>query len=83
MIYKILFKKSFERDLKKIDKEQANRILNKIEEDLPGKADSLPSLTGKFSRLKKCRIGGYRIIFAIIGETIIILRISHRKEAYK
>jgi len=79
--FKILFKKSVDRDLKKIDNELANRILNKIEEDLSEKADSLPSLTRKFSGLKKCRIGLYRVIFTIIGESIIILRISHRREA--
>jgi mRNA-degrading endonuclease RelE of RelBE toxin-antitoxin system len=47
--YKIAFKKSVSRDLKKIDKEQAKRILNKIESELPQKAETLPTLTGKFS----------------------------------
>ena len=37
MIYKIKFKKSVSHDLKKIDKEQANRILSKIENELSSK----------------------------------------------
>jgi len=50
--YKIAFKKSVGRDLKRIGKDQADRILKKIEEELPEKADTCPSLTGKFTGLK-------------------------------
>ena len=83
MSYKIAFKKSVARDLKKIDKDQADRILRKIEDDLPGKAEAFPVLTGKFSGLRKFRVGDYRIIYSIIGDTALILRISHRREAYR
>ncbi len=40
MSYKIAFKKSVARDLKKIDKDQADRILSKIEDELPEKAET-------------------------------------------
>ncbi|MBW2006157.1 MAG: type II toxin-antitoxin system RelE/ParE family toxin [Deltaproteobacteria bacterium] len=83
MKYKIAFKKSVSRDLKKIDKEQADRILKKIEDELPQKAEALPILTGKFSGLRKFRVGDFRVIFSIIGDTALILRIRHRKEAYR
>lgn len=83
MSYKIAFKKSVGRDLKKTSKDQAEKILKKIEEHLPEKADSYPSLTGKFTGLKKCRVGNYRIIYSIIGDTVLILRISHRQKAYR
>ena len=81
MSFKIAFKKSVARDLKRIDKEQAERILNKIDEELPDKAESFPVLSGKFSGLRKFRVGDYRIIYSIIGDTALILRISHRREA--
>ena len=83
MNYKIAFKKSVERDLKKIDKEQASKILKKIEDELPEKAETLPVLTGKFSGLRKFRIGDFRVIFSIIGDIALILKIRHRKEAYR
>ncbi|MFC1815875.1 type II toxin-antitoxin system RelE/ParE family toxin [Thermodesulfobacteriota bacterium] len=83
MNYKIAFKKSVARDLKKIDKEQATKILKKIEDELPEKAETLPGLTGKFSGLRKFRIGDFRVIFSIIGDTALILRIRHRKQAYR
>jgi mRNA interferase RelE/StbE len=81
--YKIAFKKSVSRDLKKIDKEQAKRILNKIESELPQKAEIFPTLTGKFSGLRKFRVGDFRVVFSIIGDTALVLRIGHRKKVYK
>ena len=83
MSYKIAFKKSVSRDLKKIGKDQAERILAKIEEQLPDKADSFSPLTGKFAGLREFRVGDYRVIYAIIEDTALILRISHRRESYR
>ena len=83
MSYRIAFKKSVRGDLKKIGKKQAERILKKIEEDLPNKAETFPSLKGKFAGLRKFRVGDYRVIYTIIEDTAIILRVSHRRESYK
>jgi len=57
--------------------------LSKIEDELPEKAETFPSLTGKFSGLRKFRVGDYRVVFSIIGDTALILRIRHRREAYR
>jgi mRNA interferase RelE/StbE len=81
--YKIAFKKSVARDLKKIDEEHADRILKKIEKDLPEKAEEFPVLAGKFAGLRKFRVGDCRVVFSILGNTVLILRISHRREVYR
>ena len=83
MNYKIAFKRSVAHDLRKIDKKQADKILGKIEEVLPAKADTFPVLTGKFAGLRKFRIGNYRVIYAISVDTVLILRVSHRREVYR
>ena len=83
MSYKIAFKKSVSRDLKKLSKDDAERILDKIEQDLSEKADTFPLLTGKFKRLRKVSIGDYRVIYTIIEDTALVLRISHRRDAYR
>ena len=83
MGYNITFKKSVAKDLKKIPQSDVIKILNKIESELASKADSLPDLQGRFAGLKKYRVGNYRIIFTIINETLLILRIQHRKDVYK
>lgn len=83
MTYSIEFKKSVSKDLKKIGKSEADRILKKLAAELPDKADSLPELKGKYAGLRKYRIGNYRIVFVFLKSTILITRIRHRKEAYR
>lgn len=83
MKYKIAFKSLVARDLKKIGKQHSKKILDKIEKDLPETAAQCPELKEKFSGLRKCRIGNYRIIFSIIENTVLIIRVGHRKEVYK
>jgi mRNA interferase RelE/StbE len=81
--YDITFKKSVGKDLRKLDPTDADRLLRKLASELPEMADSLPELKGKYSGLRKYRVGDFRIIFAIIKGTIVITRIRHRRETYR
>ncbi len=83
MAYNISFKKSNGRDLKKISREQVERILLKIEETLVKAPEKHPLLSGKFAGLRKFRVGDYRIIFTILDDTVLILRVCHLKESYR
>ncbi|MDY6839560.1 MAG: type II toxin-antitoxin system RelE/ParE family toxin [Thermodesulfobacteriota bacterium] len=83
MGYKIAFKASVARDLKKVDRDQAKRILARVEEELPEKAEALPTLKGQFSGLRKFRVGDYRVIYTILGDTALVLRIGHRSSVYR
>ncbi|MCK5842137.1 MAG: type II toxin-antitoxin system RelE/ParE family toxin [Candidatus Sabulitectum sp.] len=83
MAYRITFKKSVSRDLRKIDITEADRILSKISEELSDKAESMRELKGRFAGLRKYRVGEYRTIFTILNDSILITRIRHRKEVYK
>jgi len=83
LAYNVVYKKSVQRDLKKLSKAEARRILNQIEEDLSKNADAYPVLKGQFAGLRKYRVGDYRVIYAILGEDALVLRIGHRKDVYK
>ncbi|OPY10204.1 MAG: Plasmid stabilization system protein [Syntrophaceae bacterium PtaB.Bin038] len=83
MAYNIGYKKSVERDLKKLPKAEARRILDQIEEELTKKADAYPVLKGQFAGLRKLRIGDYRGICATLGNDVIVLRIGRRKDVYR
>ena len=84
MSYNIVFKSSVSKDIHKLDKTKAKEILEKIQDELSENAPKNPKLKGKFSGLRKYRIGDYRVIYSIIDqETVLILRIAHRKESYK
>ena len=83
MAYNIVYKKSVHRDLKKLSKAEAGRILDKIERELLKKPESNPVLKGQFAGLRKFRAGDYRVIYALLGDDILILRIGRRRNVYK
>jgi len=83
LAFNIKYKKSIERDISRLDKKEARRILGKIEKDLSERAESYPVLKGEFAGLRKMRVGDYRVIFTIIDNDILVLRIGHRREIYK
>ena len=83
MAYNIVYKKSVHRDLKKLSKAEAGRILNQIEQELTKKPESHPILKGQFAGLRKYRIGDYRVIYALLGADILVLRIGNRRDVYK
>jgi len=83
LAYNIVYKKSVYRDLKKLSKPEAKRILDLIEKELIKKPESNPMLKGQFAVLRKYRVGDYRVIYAILEKDILILRIGNRKDVYK
>jgi mRNA interferase RelE/StbE len=69
--------------LKKLDKREASSILDQIENGLSEHPASFPVLKGKFSGLRKYRVGDYRVIYVMLEADVVILRIGHRREVYK
>ncbi len=76
------YKASVERDLRRIDKKDVNRILNKIEKVLSENPNKGEPLKGEYKGLFKLRIGDYRAIYTKTKEGVLILRIRHRGKAY-
>lgn len=82
MAFNIVYKKSVQRDLSKLSKTEAGKMLTRLERNLAEKADSYPALKGKFAGLRKYGIGDYRVVFAIVASEVRILRIGHRRDIY-
>jgi mRNA interferase RelE/StbE len=70
------------KDLKKIDKIQAKKILNSISnlEHYPNIAN-IKKLTN-YNPTHRLRVGNYRVLFDIENDIIIVSRIKHRKDVY-
>lgn len=84
MAYRLSYKKSVTKDLKRIDKKQLKRILESLEKKLQHDPRSAGiALAGEFEGLCRIRIGDYRAIYAVSGNEVIVLRIAHRKESYR
>jgi mRNA interferase RelE/StbE len=79
----VVYKKSVHRDLKKLSKAESSRILGQIERKLTKNPRSNPVLKGQFAGLRKFRIGDYRVIYALLGTDVLILRIGHRRDVYR
>lgn len=80
---RVVYKASVEKDLKKIDRNEAEKILNRIEGDLAKDPDKGVALSGTFQGLYRYRIGDYRVIYAKTVDGILVLRIGHRRGAYR
>ena len=83
MGFNVTYKGSVAKDLQRLDKSEARRLLNKIEKELPDRASDCPGLKGAFAGLRKFRIGDFRVIFTILGDNVLVLRIGNRKDVYK
>jgi len=83
LAYRVVYKRSVQRDLKKLSKAYDSHILDHIEVELARKPDTNPVLKGKFSGLRKYRTGDSRIVYALIDDDILVLKIANRKDIYK
>lgn len=83
MACKIEYKSSVIKDLKKLDKKVAMRILQQLEKSLGENPDCGIPLSGQFKGLFKYRIGDYRVIYVKTKEGVLVLRIRHRSKAYR
>ena len=85
MAYQIQFAASAKKDREKIPKKDRDRIDKAIallgENPRPSKSNKL---TGT-ENLYRIRVGDYRVIYSISEKdvTVFIVRVRHRKEAYK
>ncbi|MBI4257752.1 MAG: type II toxin-antitoxin system RelE/ParE family toxin [Thaumarchaeota archaeon] len=82
MVHKIVYKSSVSRDLRHIDPKRAGRILSEIKEVLDKNPRAGEPLSGEFKGLYKLRIGEYRVIYAKINDTLLVLLIRHRSKVY-
>lgn len=84
-MYKILYKKSVEKDLRKLPKSVLKPIVKKIQSlsnnPQPNGSVKLRGATN----LYRIRHTDYRIIYSFNGDELVIfvIKIAHRKEVYK
>jgi mRNA interferase RelE/StbE len=83
LAYKIEYKASVARDLRRIDKREVRRIIQGLEAELAAGGKGGEPLRGEFQGLWRLRIGDYRIIYVRTDEGFLVLRIAHRREVYR
>ncbi len=83
MASRIIYKGSIGADLRRLDPPVVRRVLDKLERTLSANPNAGAPLTGEFKGLFKYRVGEYRVLYAKTTEGLLILRIRHRKDAYR
>ena len=82
-MFEIVFTKRSISDLEKLDDETRWRIAKKLKEYSQTPLHFAHKLTDPKLGTYRFRIGDYRVIFDLVGEKIVILRIGNRKEIYR
>ena len=83
MAVEVLYKASALKELKRLDRKEALRLVERIDTDLARHPGRDKALTGPFKGLFSCRVGDYRIVYTILGGSILVLRIAHRRDVYR
>jgi len=82
--YRVLFRKSVEKDFSGIPKKDVKRILNRIKtlEENP-RPPSCEKLTGQ--ERYRLRQGRFRIVYSIQDDelTVWVVKVGHRKDIYR
>jgi mRNA interferase RelE/StbE len=76
------------KELKKLGRTEAARIINTLETRIAAREDPRElgsALSGELGGLWRWRIGDYRVVARIEDEriTILVVRVAHRREVYR
>jgi mRNA interferase RelE/StbE len=81
MIYNLYIRPNAKKDIEKLDKAIQKQILKKLN-DLKLNPNLGKPLSNIFKHYKKIRISKYRILYFIKEDSVVIVRIGHRKNIY-
>jgi len=83
LVYDIQYDPKSVKQLQKLDKQTALKILNAIEEYTQNpKSKKTTKLKTPFDGAYRLRVGNYRVIFYVEDDLMLISKIAHRKEVY-
>lgn len=82
MNYQVRFKPRALKDLRDLPESNKRRIVVKIEGLQGGLVGDVKKLTD-FTPEYRLRVGNYRVLFEIEGQSVVIYRVLRRREAYR
>ena len=83
-MFKIEWTEEAVRDLEKLDRQVAIRILRKLDWFSKNFTRVVPEpLSGGFKGTYKLRVGDWRVVYTIEDDIIVVQSIGHRREIYK
>lgn len=83
MAYQLVYTKTAVADIHKLDIVAKRSLKKKLELYIQNPFHYAQKLIHSALGSYRWRIGNYRVVFDIQGETIVVLRVDHRREIYK
>jgi mRNA interferase RelE/StbE len=82
---KLAYKKRAVKDIKAVSPELKERLKYKLEwfASQPDPLSFAEPLTKPADAQYRYRVGNYRVLFDVDHDTIIVLRVQHRREVYR
>ncbi len=82
--WKIRWESRAIKEVARLPKQDRKRIVMAVEE-LSRSPDKGTALKGRWAGLRRLRVGKYRVIYSLRDEGLLIavVRVGHRKEAYR
>ena len=83
--YRLLYKKPAAKDIQKLPTQIRKRLKTKLEWFIEQKnpLDVAEPLTKPADARYRFRVGSYRVLFDVESNSIVILRLQHRREVYR
>lgn len=82
MRYRVEIAARAHKDLRALDRGDARRVLGKLillEDDLGGDVTRLTEFRPEY----RLRVGDYRVLFDLEGDSVVVRRVLHRSKAYE
>jgi mRNA-degrading endonuclease RelE of RelBE toxin-antitoxin system len=83
MARKIRWSDEARADIRSLDRTTAMRIFDGLYRYLLTGVGDVRVLTGPYAGELRLRLGDYRVFFTASGEIIHVVRVKHRREAYR
>lgn len=84
MTWKVAFAPSAVRGIDRLPPRIATAVVEFVTSTLPVNPERMSKpLRGEFEGLRSARRGDYRVLFLLEDDTLLIVRIAHRSDAYR
>jgi mRNA interferase RelE/StbE len=80
--FEVRFTPRFLRNIKALDREIQVRVINEIK-NLASNPYVGKLLRGEWRSIHSLRVGDYRVLYQVKGNTVFLLVVAHRKRAYQ
>ena len=82
VVEQVVFSEEFKNQFKKLKDQKSKEILKKHIKKLCENPELGKPLEGSYKGVRSERVGPFRLLYSLKGETLYLIRFRHRKKVY-